>query len=83
MSNSQGVLYLRTVNIQLDREWFDIDDKNDVGKYIGEIENGLPNGHGTETLVYGRTYEGKWKNGDRNGKGTETWTDGRKYTGQW
>ena len=47
------------MNIQLDRKWFDIDVKNDVGKYIEEIENALPNGQGTETRVYGRAYEVK------------------------
>ena len=70
------------MNIQLDRKWFDIDVKNDVGKDIEEIENGLPNGHGTETRVYGRTYEVKWKNGERDGQGIQTSPEGEIYEGE-
>ena len=63
MSSSQGVLFLRYVNIQLDKEWFEIDDKNDIGKYIGEIENGLPNGQGTVKTTDGKSIIGEWKEG--------------------
>jgi len=59
-------------------EWYDDDDDDRHSRYIGEIENGLPNGKGVEkawTPDYrGKegwtTYEGEWKDGKRHGYGT-------------
>jgi len=45
MSSSQGVLYLRDENGE--SKWFEDGDEDNDGKYIGEIENGKPNGQGT------------------------------------
>ena len=54
------------------------DDDND-GKYVGEIQNGVPNGQGTESSPYGEKYEGEFKDGVRHGQGTSTLPDGQKY----
>ena len=45
MSSSQGVLFLRNVNGK--SNWFEDGDEDNDGKYIGEIENGKPNGTGS------------------------------------
>jgi len=47
ISRSQGVLFLRNVNGE--PKWFEDDDEENDGKYLGEIENGKPNGQGTLT----------------------------------
>ena len=51
-------------------EWYDDDDDDRHSRYIGEIENGLPNGKGIEkawSIDKGKegwiTYEGGWKDG--------------------
>ena len=93
MSNSQEVLYLRLENRK--RKWFEIikrenvelkwvengDEKND-GKYIGEIQNGKPNGQGTLTWTDLGKYIGEWKDGKFHGQGTLTSTDGEKFVGE-
>ena len=62
MSNSQVVLFLRNVNEE--PEWFeDGDEKTGDGKYVGEIENGKPNGTGSITFPDGREYLGEFKDG--------------------
>ena len=64
MSNSQGVLFLRKENEEL--KWFKVgDEKTGDGKYIGEIENELPNGQGTLTESNGEKYEGEWKDAEK------------------
>jgi hypothetical protein len=57
-------------------------EKKDI-KYVGEIENGNPNGQGTVTYANGNKYVGKWKDGKYNGQGTETFANGNKYVGKW
>ncbi len=57
-------------------------EKKDI-KYVGEIENGNPNGQGTVTYANGNKYVGKWKDGKYNGQGTETSANGNKYVGKW
>ena len=48
MSSIQGVLYLRNENQEL--RWFeDVDPEAGDGKYVGQIKNGKPCGHGTFT----------------------------------
>ena len=80
MSSSQGVLFLRNVNGK--SKWFEDGDEDNDGKYIGEIENGKPNGTGTITFPDGQKYVGEYKDGKKHGQGTYTYTDGRKYVGE-
>jgi len=48
MSSIQGVLYLRNEKEEL--KWFeDVDPNAEDGKYVGQIKNGEPCGHGTIT----------------------------------
>ena len=77
----KGVLYIRKVNGKWG--WYKSGDEKKDGKYVGEIENGIPDGQGTKTLPSGGKYLGEWKNGKYDGQGTYTYTDGRKYEGEW
>jgi len=43
-----GVLFQRKVNGEL--EWFEDYGENEYGKYVGEIENWIPNGQGKQTF---------------------------------
>ena len=63
----EGVLYGRLGNSEWG--WYeDGDEKKDV-KYLGEIENGGPNGQGTLTSPDGDKFVGQWKDGKSwNGK---------------
>ena len=67
--------------------WKGFGDKDTQSKYVGEIENGEPNGLGvltispTGTRVEGK-YVGEWKAGKRNGQGTFTVSDRTKYVGE-
>ena len=55
MSSNQSVLFLKKENEEL--KWFKVgDEKTGDGKYIGEIENELPNGQGTLTKSNGEKY---------------------------
>ena len=80
MNSSQGVLFLRVENVELN--WFENGNEDSDGKYIGEIKNGKPNGQGTYTFPDGKKYEGKFKDGKEHGKGTYTYPDGVKYEGK-
>ena len=40
ISRNQGVLFLSNVNGE--PKWFEDDDEDNDGKYLGEIENGKP-----------------------------------------
>jgi hypothetical protein len=81
----QGVLYLRQVRNEWD--WYLLHEEDFLGKYVGGIKNGKPNGQGKLTYVKwkqkGEKYEGEWKDGEKHGKGTRTLPDGRKYEGEW
>ena len=57
MSSSQEVLFLRVENGE--SKWFENGDEENDGKYVGEIENGKPNGTGSITFPDGEKYEGK------------------------
>ena len=83
MSSSQGVIFLKKKNVNGESKWFEDGDEENDGKYVGEIENGKPNGQGTYTSPVGGTFIGEWKDGKRNGQGTFTWSDGEKYVGEW
>ena len=43
-------------------QWKGFGDKQTHPVYKGQVENGEPNGQGTETYSSGRKYEGEWKN---------------------
>ena len=76
MSTSQGVIFLKKKNVNGESKWFEDGDEENDGKYVGKIENGKPNGHGTLTSPDGDKYEGEWVNGRRHGKnGTYTWSN--------
>ena len=81
MSSSQGVLFLRNVNGKLN--WFEDGDEDNDGKYIGEIENGKPNGTGSITFPDGRKYVGEFKDGKKHGQGILTSYLGFKFEGEW
>ena len=56
MFTSQGFIFLKKKNVNGEQKWFeDGDEENDV-KYVGKIENGKPNGHGTLTSPDGDNY---------------------------
>ena len=57
--------------------------ENNDGKYLGEIENGKPNGTGSITFPDGREYLGEFKDGKEHGKGTLTTPDGFTDVGEW
>ena len=84
--NGKGVLYKSNWN----GEWFDISStryksvnwKKD-GKYVGEIDEGVPNGLGILIFPDGRKYVGEFKYGNWNGQGTYTYPDGSKEVGEW
>ena len=80
MSKIREVLFLKEVN-GVD-EWFEDGNEETDAKYIGEIENGVPNGTGTNIWPSGAKYDGNIKDGKYNGQGTYTWSDGRKYEGE-
>ena len=55
------ILFLRVENWE--PKWFGNGDENNDGKYLGEIENGKPNGTGSITFPDGREYLGEFKDG--------------------
>ena len=57
MSSNQEVLFLRKINGEI--EWIKNGDGDKDWKYVGNIENGKPNGHGTLTSLDGEKYEGE------------------------
>ena len=54
----------------------------DGSKYVGEVKEGLPEGHGVETHGDGDSYHGGFKKGVKEGLGEYRFQDGRVYTGQ-
>ena len=55
---------------------------SDGTKYIGETQNGKPNGFGTYTWSNGDKYVGNWKDNKLHGQGTFTSVKGNKYVGE-
>ncbi len=53
-----------------------------TGKYLGEIENGVPNGKATSRVPSGAKLVGTFKEGKRD-EGKFTFPDGEKYIGEW
>jgi hypothetical protein len=56
--------------------WYRSGDENKHPKYVGEIKNGEPHGHGTYIEPGGYKYIGEFINGFPNGQGAETYPDG-------
>ena len=81
ISRSQGTLFFRKENGELG--YFGNGDEDKDRKYVGEIENGLPNGQGTYTWSDGRKCVGEYKDGKKHGQGTYTLPDGFKSVGEW
>jgi hypothetical protein len=54
---------------------------SDESGYVGELKDGLANGHGTKIYADGSKYVGGYKDGVRNGLGTSIDADGTKFTG--
>ena len=77
----QGVLFLRRENGVLG--WFeDGDENNKHMEYVGEIENGMPNGNGESiNFTNGEKFSGEFKHGFPI-YGTGFSSDGSKYVGQ-
>ena len=84
MSTSQGVIFLKKKNVNGESKWFEDGDEENDGKYVGEIENGKPNGTGSITFPDGRKYVGEYKDGepwngtydDKNGNIKRKWVNG-------
>lgn len=51
--------------------------------YSGEMECGVPHGHGVMNYATGEVYSGHWLDGRHHGKGNKNWGDGIAYTGHW
>ena len=58
-----GVLFLSLENGEL--VYYEEGDDDNEGKYVGEIDNGEPNGQGTFIWSDGTKYVGEYKNGKR------------------
>jgi len=82
MSTSQGFIFLKKKNVNGESKWFEDGDEENDGKYVGEIENGKPNGTGSITFPDGRKHVGEFKDGKPNGQGTLTFSNGEKYIGE-
>jgi hypothetical protein len=52
------------------------------GKYIGQLQNGVPNGQGRLLLPDGAGYDGEWRDGKPHGRGTITYKSGASYEGE-
>ena len=67
--------------------WYEDGDEKKDRWYVGEIENGEPNGQGISTSPDGHKYVGEFKNGNEHGQGTYTFEKGKyegfKYVGEW
>ena len=84
---SWGVLYWgyrdgKIGNYNEKWEGLESEENKDYSKYEGEIKNGFPNGHGTDTLPDGQKYVGEFKDGQYHGQGAETLPNGQKYVGE-
>jgi len=75
----KGVLYTRLMGGKW--KWFEYGNEKKDRKYVGEIENGEPNGRGIMTFPDGRKYVGEFKD-KPNGQGTYTYPHGEKYVGE-
>jgi len=76
----KGVLFFREGNSGFG--WYEDGDEKKDRWYVGEIENGEPNGQGISTSPDGHKYVGEFKDGNEHGQGTHTFPDGSKYVGE-
>ena len=81
ISRSQGIFFFRKDNG--DQGYFENGDEDKDRNYVGEIENGLPNGQGTYTWSDGRKCVGEYKDGKPNGQGIFTDPNGTMYVGKY
>ena len=65
------------------KKWFYQGDEKNQAKYVGEIKDGIPRGHGTISFPQGDRYVGDFKDGRYHGQGTYTRADGSTRTGEW
>ena len=83
--SQKGVLFFREGNSGFG--WYEDGDEKKDRWYVGEIENGEPNGQGISTSPDGHKYVGEFKNGNEHGQGTYTFEKGKyegfKYVGEW
>ena len=83
MSNKQGIIFddgvLYRHGENGSSEWLEDGDEKKDGRYIGEIDNGEPNGQGAITYSDGGMYVGEWENGKYHGHGTFTYPDRTRY----
>ena len=77
----KGVLFFREGNSGFG--WYEDGDEKKDRWYVGEIENGEPNGQGISTSPDGHKYVGEIENRKPNGQGTHTYSNGEKYVGEW
>jgi len=64
-------------------KWKDFGDKDTHPMYVGEVENGIPNGQGVFTYPDGRKYVGEFRKGIQRGQGTNTFINGWNGIGEW
>jgi hypothetical protein len=57
--------------------------KDGVAKYVGEFENGMPDGEGVIYYANGERYKGDWALGAFNGEGSLFLADGTEVSGFW
>ena len=50
--------------------------------YRGQVQNGLPHGHGWKEWPTGEKYDGEWRDGQITGRGVLTWPNGNRAEGQ-
>ncbi len=83
MSNNREILFLKEVNVNGVDEWFKDGNEEVNAKYVVEIDNGVPDGTGTNIWPSGAKYEGNFKDGKKHGQGTYSFPNGDKYEGEW
>ena len=76
-----GILFQRKMDNFLN--WTEIGNKDLHWKYLGFIENMMPNGTGEITSPEGENYKGEFKNGLYDGQGEYTKPNGYSYVGRW
>ena len=74
-------LILFRIHVKEGHFWFVDSDEGKHMKYVGEVENGKPNGWGTCTWSDEYSYVGEWKDGEYHGQGTLTFPE-EIYVGQ-
>ena len=62
--------------------WFENFEEGHFGKYLGETENGEPNGMGRLKTRTGLRYVGQWKDGKRSGLGIQINSNRENYVGE-